>query len=170
MAFRLSCGFPTCVWPYAVLSTRSYSRSFEITLRRARFLSLQRRDFHSSLRGGVSRVSREARLTSQSVLKKKQKGKAATNDQDDEFGLQGQDGGDLFGDLAAESTKTAKAPPPISPTHEEVEKTEMRPTTASYSPEKKVQFEDLLSQLENKDGSRLKNRVGKSLECTITHR
>lgn len=119
---------------------------------------------------GFSRVSREAGLTSQSVLKKKQKGKAAIDDQDNEFNLQGQDGGDLFGDLAAESTKTAKAQPPIPSTHEEVDKTEIRPTTAVYSPEKKAQFEDLLSRLENGDGSGLKNRVGKSPECTITHR
>ncbi len=162
MAFRLSCGFPTCVWPYAAFSTRSYSRSFETSLRRARFSSLHRRDFHSSLPGAFSRVSCEAGLTSEPVLKKKQKGKAAVDDQDDEFGLQGQDGGDLFGDLAAESTKTARAPPPIPPTHKEVDKTEIRPTTAAYSPEKKVQFEDLLSQLEN--------RAGKSLQCTITDR
>lgn len=162
MAFRLSTGFPTCLGPYAAFSTRSYSRCSGTTLRRARFLSLQCREFHSSLSGGFSRISREVGLTSQSVMKKKQKGKATIEDQDDEFSFQGQDGGDLFGDLAAETSKTTKAPPPILPTHKEAEKTEIRPTAAAYSPEKKVQFEDLLSRLEN--------RVGKSLEHTTTDR
>ena len=99
---------------------------------------------------------------SQSVMKKKQKGKATIEDQDDELSFQGQDGGDLFGDLAAETSKTTKPPPPISSTHKEAEKTEIRPTAAAYSPEKKVQFEDLLSRLEN--------RVGKSLEHTTADR
>ena len=162
MAFRLPTGLPTCLGPYAAFSTRAHSRCFETTLRRARFLSLQRREFHSSLSGGFLRVSREAGLTSQSVMKKKQKGKAAIEDQDDEFSLGGQDSGDLFGDLAAETTKTTKAPSPVPPTYKEVEKTEIRPTAAGYSPEKKVQFEDLLSRLEN--------RVGKSFEYAITGR
>jgi hypothetical protein len=95
-------------------------------------------------------------------MKKKQKGKATIEDQDqdDEFGRD--DGGDLFGDLAAETTKTTKAIPPILPTHKEPEETKTRPTAGAYSQEKKVQFEDVLSRLEN--------RVGKSLECTTVNR
>jgi len=97
-------------------------------------------------------------------MKKKQKGKAAVEDQDDEFvGLEDQDnGGDLFGDLAAETTKTTKAKPPVPPIRKEPEETKIQPTVGAYSQEKKVQFEDLLSRLEN--------RVGKSLECTTVNR
>lgn len=95
-------------------------------------------------------------------MKKKQKGKAAIDGQDDEFGLEDQGGGDLFGDLAAETTKTAKARPPIPPIHKDTEATKIQPTAAGYSHQKKVQFEDYLSRLENK--------VGKSLECTTIDR
>ena len=96
-------------------------------------------------------------------MKKKQKGKAAVEGQDDEFSREDQDaGGDLFGDLAAETTKTTKAKSPVPPTHKEPEETKIQPTMGAYSQEKKVQFEDLLSRLEN--------RVGKSLECTTVNR
>ena len=93
-------------------------------------------------------------------MKTKQKGRAAVEDQDDELGFADQDGGDLFGDLAAETAKVTNAVPPILPTHKGAEKTEIEPRAAAYSPEKTAQFEDLLSRLEN--------RAGKSLECTVT--
>jgi len=160
MAFRLSRGLPACSRPYSTFSTRSCSLSFDTTLRRARLPSVQRREFHSSLPGRFSRVSREAGLTSLSAMKKKQKGKAHTEDQDGEFGFDDQGGGDLFGELAAEAIKTTEAVPPILPTPKEVEKANLPPTAVAHSPEKKDKFEELFSRLEN--------RAGRSLECTVT--
>lgn len=92
-------------------------------------------------------------------MKKKQKGKAVSEDQDDQFGFEAQDDGDLFGDLAAEATKTTKTAPAILSTPKEVVKTNIQPNTATYSSEKKAQFEDLFSRLENK--------AGMSTECNI---
>jgi hypothetical protein len=125
------------------------------------------RDFVSST-SGVSLVSTRcvfARLTRSwahfSISHEKEtEGKAPIEDQDDTSGVVDQDGGDLFGDLAAETTKITKAAPPFLPTNKEAENTKIQPSSAAYSPEKKVQFEDLLSRLES--------RAGKSLQCTTT--
>jgi len=92
-------------------------------------------------------------------MKKKQKGKAAAEDQDDEFGFEDRDGGDLFSDLAAGATETTKAAPPIMSTPKEAVKPKFQPNAGAYSPEKKVQFEELFSRLENK--------AGKSVGSTI---
>ena len=92
-------------------------------------------------------------------MKKKQKGKAVSEDQDDQLGFEAQDDGDLFGDLAAEATKTTKAAPSIPSTPKEAVKTNTQPNTATYSSEKKAQFEELFSRLENK--------AGMSTECNI---
>ena len=85
-------------------------------------------------------------------MKKKQKGKVVAEGQDDGFGFEAQDGGDLFGDLAAEASKTTKAALPVLSTPKEAVKANIHPSSAAYSTEKKAQFEELLSQLENKAG------------------
>src|SRR6266404_2217401 len=99
MTIRLSSSLPTCSRPYTAFSTRLCSRGCDATLQKARSLSLRRRDFHSSLPGEFSRVSREAGLTPRLAMKKKQKGKEVAEDQDDEFGVKDRGSGDLFGDL-----------------------------------------------------------------------
>jgi hypothetical protein len=93
-------------------------------------------------------------------MKQKQKGKAAIEDQD-ELGFEDQDGGDLFGDLAVETTTPAKAAPQTQFSPQEVEKTDTQPRATTYSPEKKVKFDELFSRLED--------RAGKSLGGTITN-
>jgi hypothetical protein len=170
MSIRLSSGLSACSRPHTSFSTRFCSRDFDATSQRARSLSLRRRDFHSSLPGKFSRVSREAGLTLRLAMKKKQKGKAVAEGQDDGFGFEAQDGGDLFGDLAAEATKTTKAAPPILSTPKEAVKVNIQPNAAAYSPEKKARFEELFSQLENKAGKSIeraihRRRTAYSLEC-----
>ena len=160
MAFRLSGGLPTCPRPYATFSTRLCSRSFDKALRPARILSLQCQELHSSLPGRCSRVLCEAELTHPLAMKQKQKQKAAIEDQADEPGFEDQNGGDLFGDLAAEATKAAKAALPIQTIPQKAEKPKTQPRAAGYSPEKKAQFDELFSRIEN--------RAGKSLGCSIT--
>lgn len=101
-------------------------------------------------------------------MKKKQKGQATAQDQGDESGFEDEDGGDLFGDLATEAAKPAKAAPPILPTPKEAERTKIQPRVAVYSPEKKVQFEELFSRLENMAGKSLESVQSPGLNSLLT--